>query len=91
MKYGIFETGTIMENRTRKCPLPKDKVMKKKGRGKFVQRCHNPKKLVIVKWYENKCVCVSLVSSYVGADLWMKSNVIAGRVRRKLQYPAQKL
>ncbi|XP_065204445.1 piggyBac transposable element-derived protein 3-like [Planococcus citri] len=62
--YGIFSTGTIMENRLRQCPLQNDKILKKRKRGAYDFKTDNQKKVTVVKWYDNKCV--TLISSHLG-------------------------
>lgn len=42
--YGIFSTGTAIQNRLRNCPLIEDKALKKKKRGSFDYRTDNSKK-----------------------------------------------
>jgi len=66
-KYGIFSTGTVMENRLQNnCNLSNDKILKKKPRGSFDYKTDNKKKVIAVKWYDNKCV--TLLSSYIGFE-----------------------
>lgn len=40
------------------------KKLKKKGRGSYSAKCDRKKKVMVVKWFDNKSVC--LASSYVG-------------------------
>lgn len=62
-KYGILSLGTIRANRLRGCKLKSDKDLSKSGRGSFQQVVDNSKKLVVVKWQDNRAV--TLTSSFV--------------------------
>ncbi|KAJ8937836.1 hypothetical protein NQ314_011697 [Rhamnusium bicolor] len=64
-EYGIFSLGTIRNNRLRGCPLASDPVLKKQGRGSFSQKVTTDGKIVICKWYDNKCVTIA--STYTDA------------------------
>lgn len=64
-EYGILSLGTVQENRLRNCPLDNEKILKKKGRGCHSSKCDTEKKVIVVKWLDNKPVC--LASSYVDA------------------------
>ncbi|XP_022164201.1 piggyBac transposable element-derived protein 3-like, partial [Myzus persicae] len=63
-KYGILSLGTVQQNRLRNCPLLDEKMFKKKGRGSYSAKCDKKKNFMVVKWFDNKSVC--LASSYVG-------------------------
>jgi len=65
-KYGTLSLGTVQQNRLRHCPLLEEKQLKKKGRGSFSYMCDRKKKVLTLKWLDNKPVC--LISSYVSAD-----------------------
>lgn len=47
-------TGTIRENRTKKCPLIDSKVLKKKERGALDYRFEKDDEIFYVKWNDNK-------------------------------------
>ena len=64
-------TVTLRTNRTKNCPLPIEKDLKKKGRGSHEYRTDANSEILITKWYDNKCV--QLISSY--CDLDSTSNV----------------
>ncbi|CAH0714336.1 unnamed protein product, partial [Brenthis ino] len=66
-EYGIFALGTIRSNRLRGAEkkLPTDKNLKKSGRGSHAQVVCNKNKIVVVKWYDNKCVTAA--STFVDA------------------------
>ena len=53
----IKATGTVRENRLRKCPLMDSKSMKKKDRG--IHDAQSDSKVVAVKWYDNQCVTLA--------------------------------
>lgn len=67
-EYGIFSLGTVRSNRLHGAQekLPTDKNLKKKGRGSHAQVVSNRNKMVVAKWYDNKCVTVAstFVDSY---------------------------
>lgn len=65
-KYGILSLGTIRSNRIRNCPLMSDKVLGKKGRGSYDLKVSEKQKVCIVKWFDNKSVC--LASSFCEAE-----------------------
>lgn len=67
-QYGIFSVGTIRQNRLRGAQdkLPTDKNLKKKGRGSHAQVVSNKNKIVVLKWYDNKCVTAA--STYVDSN-----------------------
>ena len=54
-EQGYRASGTIRENRTKKCPLPADNVMKKKERGYFEFKFDKKNEILITKWNDNKC------------------------------------
>lgn len=53
---GYCATGTIRENRTKKCPLISTKDMKKKNRAAFDYRFDKTNELLLVRWKDNS-VC----------------------------------
>lgn len=65
-KYGIFSLGTIRADRLRNCPLTSDKVLAKRGRGSFDMAVDNSHKVCVVKWEDNRSVC--LASTYCEAQ-----------------------
>lgn len=65
-KYGILSLGTVRSDRLRQCPLQPDKVLAKKGRGSYDMAVDNDHKVCVVKWEDNKCVC--LASTYCEAE-----------------------
>lgn len=65
-KYGILSLETVRSNRLRGCPLTSDKDMKRGGRGSFDIRVCNRNKICVVKWLDNKPVC--LASTFCEAE-----------------------
>ena len=47
---GIFAVGTFCADRTRGCPLPTERAMKKKGRGEMSQFVAKKEKIVMCAW-----------------------------------------
>uniref|UniRef100_A0A1B6LRI5 PiggyBac transposable element-derived protein domain-containing protein n=1 Tax=Graphocephala atropunctata TaxID=36148 RepID=A0A1B6LRI5_9HEMI len=58
-KYGIFSLGTLRADRLRDCPLIPDKVLAKQGRGSFDMAVDNDYNVCVVKWEDNKSVCLA--------------------------------
>ena len=65
-KNEYLVTATIRKERTKNCPLPIEKDLKKKGRGRHYYRTDATSGVLITKWYDNKCV--QLVLSYCDPD-----------------------
>ncbi|XP_039276089.1 piggyBac transposable element-derived protein 3-like [Nilaparvata lugens] len=63
---GILSLGTLRANRLGHSPLSDDKSLQKKGRGAFEQIVDNDRRIVVVKWIDNKPVllCSSFVDAY---------------------------
>ena len=61
---GVRACGTVRENRTNKCPLPSNAVMKKAERGSFDFRSDG--KVLCVKWNDNSPVTVA--SNHFGVN-----------------------
>ncbi|CAH1379313.1 unnamed protein product [Tenebrio molitor] len=56
---GFLATGTIKDNRTRKCLLEENKSFSKNPRGTFDYAYDNDEKICIVKWHDNSIVNVA--------------------------------
>ena len=65
-KNGYLVTATLCKDRTKNCPLPTEKDLKKKGRGSHDYRTDANSGITITQWYDNKCV--QLISSYGDPD-----------------------
>jgi len=61
-EFGILSLGTIRKQHLRGCPLNEDKKLMKQPRGTYEYLCDKSKKVIILKWLDNKVV--SLASSY---------------------------
>ncbi|KAJ8909335.1 hypothetical protein NQ315_013451 [Exocentrus adspersus] len=59
---GIHATGTIRDNRQKKCPVESSKIMNKKERGSFDYRFDKNNEILLVKWKDNS-VC-SIATNY---------------------------
>lgn len=53
---GYRATGTIPENRTKKCPVTAVKVMRKKPRAQYDYRFDTKNEITIVRWKDNNVV-----------------------------------
>lgn len=64
-KAGYRATGTIRENRTKKCPLTTAKEMMKKTRAEFDYRFDKSNELLLVRWKDNSiCTMATNYDSY---------------------------
>lgn len=52
-KCGIRPTGTVKDNRIKKCPLLSAKELKKIPRGTFEYRYHENSSILCVRWTDN--------------------------------------
>lgn len=55
---GFRATGTVRENRTKKCPLKDSKILQKEARGALDYRFDSDNQILFVRWKDNKCVTV---------------------------------
>ena len=62
--------GTLRADRTKNCPLPADKDLKKEGRGSHTYRTDANSGLTITKWYDNKSIL--LISNYCNPESTVK-------------------
>ena len=69
-QLGILTTATIRSNRIAKCPLMSEKELKQKGRGASSYKVDSNSGLMILRWFDNKCV--HLASTYCSADATSK-------------------
>ena len=51
---GIWAIGTLNVQRSRKCPIPSEKDLKKGGHGATAEIKSSNKPLVVTSWYDNK-------------------------------------
>lgn len=62
---GYRATGTLRENRTKKCPLTNVKDMKKKPRAAYDYRFDTKNEIVIVRWKDNNVVTMGSNYDYL--------------------------
>ena len=55
---GFQATGTIRENRLKKCPLKGSNEMKKQERGTYDYKFDTNKEILFVEWLDNTCLTV---------------------------------
>ena len=55
---GYQATGTVRENRLKKCPLMEAKEMKKQKRGTYSFRFDTNEEILFVRWLDNTCVSI---------------------------------
>ena len=62
----IWAVATLKAQRSRKCPIPSEKAMQKKGRGFSQEVVDTTGSVVVTAWYDNKRVLT--VSNYAGKE-----------------------
>ncbi len=62
----LFAVATLRADRRRKCPIPTEKEMKKRGRGDMVQFSEEKCGIVVCSWYDNRRVLT--ISNFLGKD-----------------------
>lgn len=80
-KKGFSVTGTVRSNRTDKCPLMDEKIIKKKDRGYYDYRADERANIIAVRWNDNSVVTV-LSSKYGAEPLHEVSRYSAAEKRR---------
>ena len=78
---GFLATGTMGDNRLKKCPLKDSKQMKKESRGSYDYRFDATNEILIVRWMDNKCI--QLVPTMIQSNPFPMS--FAGENRKKLE------
>jgi hypothetical protein len=63
---GIFAAATLRSDRSRGCPIPSEKDMKKSGQGSLKKFTDAKAGLAIVSWYDNQRVL--MISNFLGKD-----------------------
>ena len=61
-RSGYLVTATLRADRSKNCPLPAEKDLKKGGRGSHSFRTDANSGITVTKWYDNKCV--QLISNH---------------------------
>ena len=64
LSKGIYGVATLRANRSRSCPMPAEKDMKKQGRGAMTEFVGTEQKVVVCAWYNNRRVLT--MSNLVG-------------------------
>lgn len=65
-ELGYRATGTIRDNRTKKCPLPTVKEMRKMSRAEFDYRFDKSNEILLVRWKDNS-IC-TMATNYDSFD-----------------------
>jgi hypothetical protein len=65
-KRGLWATGTIRADRTKKCPLETEKNLKRSGRGSMDWRVETNSEVICVRWFDSKAI--QLVSTFCGIE-----------------------
>lgn len=58
-ELGFRSTGTVRDNRTKKCPLSSPKEMKKMPRGSYEHKCDKKGNILVVRWKDNSVVTMA--------------------------------
>ncbi|GBP70847.1 PiggyBac transposable element-derived protein 3 [Eumeta japonica] len=69
---GFRATGTVRDNRTKKCPIMTKQEMKKKHRGYSDHRFDKNNEILCVKWHDNNVVC--LLTNFDTVEPFVKTN-----------------
>ena len=64
LSKGIYGVATLRANRSRSCPVPAEKDMKKQGRGAMTEVVDTEQKVVVYAWYDNRRALT--ISNFVG-------------------------
>ena len=64
LSKGIYGVATLRANRSRSCPIPAEKDMKKQGRGAMTEVVDTEQKVVVCAWYDNRRALT--ISNFVG-------------------------
>ena len=65
-QHKVDSMGTLRRNRIKNCPLEDEKTLQKQGRGSYDFRMDTTSGLIVVRWVDNKVVC--LASSFCGIE-----------------------
>ena len=55
-----YNVDTIRSDRIKSCPLPREKDLKKRGRGAHAYITDLSSGMSVLRWYDNKCVQMCL-------------------------------
>ncbi|XP_045456089.1 piggyBac transposable element-derived protein 3-like [Melitaea cinxia] len=78
---GFRATGTVRDNRTKKCPMTKQE-MKKKDRGYSDHRFDKNNEILCVKWHDNNVVC--LLTNFDTVEPFVKTNRYSKKEKAKI-------
>jgi hypothetical protein len=84
-KSGFRATGTLRENRSKKCPLLSTKEMKKKDRGYFEYVFDKTNSILITRWKDNNVV--TMASNYDSVAPLSKVKRWSSATKEKLEVP----
>ncbi|XP_031343006.1 piggyBac transposable element-derived protein 2-like [Photinus pyralis] len=86
---GVRATGTVRENRTKKCPILPSAQMKKKDRGNFDYRYDKENSLLFVRWHDNSVV--TMATNYDGIEPMSQVKRWSSKKKEKISVPQPKL
>ena len=66
MKKRMHAVATLQLDRSRKCPVSSERDLKKKGWRTMEEFVDSSKNLVVVSWYDNRCVLT--ISNFIGKE-----------------------
>lgn len=79
---GFRATGTVRDNRTKKCPIMTKQEMKKKDRGYSDHRFDKNNEILCVKWHDNSVVC--LLTNFDTVEPFVKVNRYSKKEKAKV-------
>ena len=86
---GIYAVATLRSDRSRGCPIPAEKEMKKEGRGCIFQFTDTKAGLVLCCWYDNRRVIT--ISNFLGKDPISEANHFDRVKKQKISVPSVEL
>ena len=66
MEKRMYAVATLRLDCYRKCPVSRERDLKKKGRGTVEEFVDSSKNLVVVSWYDNRRVLT--ISNFIGKE-----------------------
>lgn len=88
-QQGIRATGTVRENRTKKCPLPASNDMKKRDRG-YYEYCYDKNNsLLFVRWNDNSVVTIA--TNYDSVEPMSQVRRWSSKKKEKISVPQPNL
>ncbi|KAJ8928709.1 hypothetical protein NQ314_018719 [Rhamnusium bicolor] len=86
---GYRATGSVRENRTKKCPLPSVNAMKKDERGVFNYICDETSSVLFVRWKDNNVV--TMATNYDTIEPLSKVKRWSSAKKEKIDVPQPQL